>query len=150
VPAWMTHYKDPEQKRIIEDFYNDSSIILSPSLTEGFPLPPAEGAACGCAIVATDIGGHREYVENGVTGLLSPPSDPQALAQNLCRLLGDDALRIRLAHAANERIRQFTWQQSAALLEELIIGAVHRKSTELRLTSIAESSMSAPLQVEGD
>jgi glycosyltransferase involved in cell wall biosynthesis len=150
VPAWMTHYKDPEQKRIIEDFYNDSSIILSPSLTEGFPLPPAEGAACGCAIVATDIGGHREYVENGVTGLLSPPSDPQALAQNLCRLLGDDALRIRLAHAANERIRQFTWQQSAAVLEELIIGAVHRKSPDLRLTSIAEPAMSAPLQVEGD
>jgi hypothetical protein len=55
-----------------------------------------------------------------------------------------------LAHGANERIRQFTWQQSAALLEELIIGAVHRKSPDLRLTSIAEPAMSAPLQVEGD
>jgi len=151
VPAWMTHHQDPEQKRIIEDFYNGSSIILSPSLTEGFPLPPAEGAACGCAIVATDIGGHREYVENGVTGLLSPPSDPLALAQNLCRLLGDDDLRIRLAHAANQRIRQFTWQRSATLLEELLTGVVHPRSDELRLTSIgAEPAMSTPLQVEGD
>jgi len=151
VPGWMAHYENPEQERIIEEFYNMSSIILSPSLTEGFPLPPAEGAACGCAIVATDIGGHREYVEDGVTGLLSPSSDPHALAQNLCRLLGDDNLRIRLAHAANERIRQFTWKSSAALLEELIAGAVHRKSVELRFTPIgAEAALPAPLQVEGD
>ena len=151
VPAWMSHYENPEQGRIVEDFYNASSIILSPSVTEGFGLAPAEGAACGCAIVATDVGGHREYVEHGVTGLLSPPSDPQALAQNLCRLLGDDDLRICLAHAANERIKQFTWKRSADLLEELIAGAVHRKSAELRFTPIAaDPALSAPLQVEGD
>jgi O-antigen/teichoic acid export membrane protein/glycosyltransferase involved in cell wall biosynthesis len=151
IPGWMTHYDNPEQERIIEDLYNNSSIILSPSLTEGFPLPPAEGAACGCAIVATDIGGHREYVEDGVTGLLSPPSDPEALAENLCRLLGDDDLRIRLAYAASERMKQFSWKRSAALLEELVIGAVQGKSAEVRLASVVtESALITPLQVEGD
>jgi O-antigen/teichoic acid export membrane protein/glycosyltransferase involved in cell wall biosynthesis len=151
VPAWMAYYENPPQKRIIEDFYNTSSIILNPSLTEGFPLPPAEGAACGCAIVATDIGGHREYVQDGVTGLLSPPSDPEALAQNLCRLLGDNDLRIRLANAASELIRRFTWRRSAALLEDLITGAVQRKCAELLVTPVtAKPDLTTALQMEGD
>jgi O-antigen/teichoic acid export membrane protein/glycosyltransferase involved in cell wall biosynthesis len=151
VPGWMTYYKNLEQKSIVESCYNTSSIILSPSLSEGFPLPPAEGAACGCAIVATDIGGHREYVEHGVTGLLSPPGDPQALAKNLCSLLADDDLRIRLASAAGERIRTFTWEGSASLLEELIASTVERKSTGLHFPLVsAESSLTTPLQAEGD
>jgi len=151
VPEWMTYSENPDQERIVEDFYNASSIILSPSLTEGFPLPPAEGAACGCAIVATDIGGHREYVEHGVTGLLSPPGDPQGLANSLCLLLGDDDLRSRLAMAANERIRTFNWERSATLLEELITSTVEGKSAERHFPSVAtEPSLTTPLQVEGD
>jgi O-antigen/teichoic acid export membrane protein/glycosyltransferase involved in cell wall biosynthesis len=151
IPGWMTYAENPDQQRIVEDFYNASSIILSPGLTEGFPLPPAEGAACGCAIIATDIGGHREYVEHGVTGLLSPPGDPQALANNLCLLLGDDELRIRLAMAANERIKIFTWERSTALLEEFIANTVTGKPAKLHFPSAAtERSLATPLQVEGD
>lgn len=120
VPQWMSYSQNPEQERIINDFYNGSSIILSPSLTEGFPLPPAEAAACGCAIVATDIKGHTEYVHDGVTGLLSAPRDPQALARNLCLLLEKDDLRVRLAHSANDFIKQFTWERSADLMEEFL------------------------------
>jgi glycosyltransferase involved in cell wall biosynthesis len=126
VPDWMNYSQNPEQERIVNNFYNGSSIVLSPSLAEGFGLPPAEGAACGCSIVATDIGGHREYLEDGVTGLLSPPQDPNALARNLCILLGNDALRIRLAQAANTCIKQFTWERSADLMEAFITQVVGR------------------------
>jgi glycosyltransferase involved in cell wall biosynthesis len=124
VPEWMSYEENPPQRRIVQDLYNGSSIMLSPSLTEGFPLPPAEGAACGCAVVATDIGGHREYLQNGVTALLSPADDPHALARNLCLLLGNDELRIRLARSANEFIKQFTWEHSTDLLEDFVINAV--------------------------
>ena len=127
VPQWMSYSQDPEQERIINDFYNGSSIILSPSWTEGFSLPPAEAAACGCAIVATDIKGHTEYVQEGVTGLLSPPRDPDALARNLCLLLERGDLRVRLAHSANDFIKQFTWDRSADLMEEFLFRSVPRK-----------------------
>jgi glycosyltransferase involved in cell wall biosynthesis len=127
VPQWMSYSQNPEQERIINDFYNGSSIILSPSLTEGFPLPPAEAAACGCAIVATDIKGHREYVQHNVTGLLSPPQDPEALARNLCLLLGNDDRRIRLAHSANTLIKEFTWERSADRMEDFIIRTARRR-----------------------
>jgi glycosyltransferase involved in cell wall biosynthesis len=128
VPEWMSYEQDPSQQHLIEDLYNGSSIMLSPSLTEGFPLPPAEAAACGCAIVATDIGGHREYLEHEITGLLSPPNDPRALAQKLCLLLANDDLRIRLARATNDFIKQFTWERSTDLLEDFALQAVSRKT----------------------
>jgi glycosyltransferase involved in cell wall biosynthesis len=136
----MTYEQDPPQDHIVEQLYNGSSIMLSPSQAEGFPLPPAEGAACGCAVVATDIGGHREYLESGVTGLLSAPEDPKALADNLCALLGDDELRVRLAQSVNQFIRQFTWERSTVLMEDFIINAVTRKTVARSSASAVEVS----------
>jgi L-malate glycosyltransferase len=135
IPGWMSYFRDPAQRRIIEDFYNNSSIVLSSSLTEGFALPPAEGAACGCAIIATDSGGIRDFVESGVTGLLSAPQDPRALAENLCALLRNDDLRIRLAYAANRRIARFTWEKSAALMEDFLARVSHRGPVPERFRS---------------
>jgi glycosyltransferase involved in cell wall biosynthesis len=150
VPKWIPYAKNPPQDRIVKEYYNASSIVLSPSLNEGFALPPGEGAACGCAIVATDSGGIRDFAENGVTALLSPPGDPQALAKNLCLLLGNDDLRIRLARAANERIKQFTWRRSSDLLEEFIKGTVRRRCAERRLAVTTDPALTIPLQAEGD
>jgi glycosyltransferase involved in cell wall biosynthesis len=130
IPQWMTYARDPQQNWIVEELYNRSSIILSSSVTEGFALPPAEGAACGCAVVGTDSGGIRDFVQHGVTGLLSPPENPQALANNICLLLGNDHLRIRLAQSANERIKGFTWERSSDLLGEFI---TDKFSANLRL-----------------
>jgi glycosyltransferase involved in cell wall biosynthesis len=126
IPQWMTFEQDPPQQRIVEEFYNGSSIVVSSSIAEGFALPPAEGAACGCAIAATDSGGIRDFAEHGVTALLSPPKRPEALARNICLLLGNDDLRIRLARSANDFIKQFTWERSADLLEEFIVRAAQR------------------------
>jgi glycosyltransferase involved in cell wall biosynthesis len=140
VPEWMSYEENPPQRRIVEDLYNGSSIMLSPSLTEGFPLPPAEAAACGCAIVATDIGGHRAYLQNGVTALLSPAKDTHALARNLCLLLGNDELRIRLARSANEFIKQFTWEHSTDLLEDFVTSTVTREPLQRSRASAVEIS----------
>lgn len=120
VPDWITYYRNPPQSFIVEQIYNRSSIFLSPSWSEGFPLPPAEAAACGCAIVAAANGGIREYVEHGISGLLSPPKDACALAANLSKLLEDDRLRMRLATAAGAAIRRFSWEHSTDLLESFI------------------------------
>jgi L-malate glycosyltransferase len=139
VPAWMSYSENPPQGELIDDIYNTSSIFLGPSLTEGFPLPPAEAAACGCAIVATDIGGHTEYLEHEVTALLCPPKNPEELARNLCRLLNDDELRIRLATAANKNIAQFTWERSADLFEAFLKRAKSEQTlpSDAGLTTLA-------------
>jgi glycosyltransferase involved in cell wall biosynthesis len=120
---------------LIEKVYNDSSIFLSPSCSEGFGLPAAEAAACGCAVVATQNGGIQEYLEHGVTGLLSPPKDPETLAENLCLLLGNEDLRVRLAKACNTVVAGLSWERSTDLLEEFIEGVVRPRDADLREVS---------------
>jgi len=120
IPSWIEYHSSPAQDFIIKDIYGKSSIFLCPSWSEGFALPPAEAAACGCAVVATENGGVGEYIQNGVTGLLSPPRNPTALAENLCLLLGNEDLRIRLAKACNNCVSRLSWDESTASLERFI------------------------------
>src|ERR1700730_11700838 len=120
VPEWMTYVNDPPQQHLVENILNTSSIVLSPSLAEGFGLPPAEGAARGCGMVATDSGGVRDFIVHGETGLLSTPQDPEALARNLCLLLREDDRRMRLAEAGRRFVERFNWEHSADLLESFL------------------------------
>jgi glycosyltransferase involved in cell wall biosynthesis len=120
VPDWIDYYRNPPQEFIINEIYNKSRIFLAPSWTEGSPLPPAEAACCGCALVATDIGGFREYIQNGINGLLSPPKEPAQLAENLCLLLENDDLRQRIANEAHKSILHFNWEHSTDLLEHFL------------------------------
>jgi len=124
VPDWVDYRRNPPQDFIVDEIYNKSRVFVSSSWTEGFSLPAAEAAACGCAIVATDSGGIRDFVRDGVTGLLSAPKDPEALARNLCIVLQDDALRIRLASAGRECVAALDWDRSVAQLEELLSESV--------------------------
>jgi glycosyltransferase involved in cell wall biosynthesis len=117
VPSWVEYYENPPQDFIIENVLGASSVFISPSLCEGWGLPATEAAACGCAIVSTDNGGAREYVHHGITGLLSPVGDPVSLAHNLCTVLKDDALRIRLAKAGHRVVSELSWERSTDRLE---------------------------------
>ena len=67
---------------------------------EGTPLALIEGAAAGRPAVATDVGGVADVVVDGVTGLLAPVDDEQALADAMFRLADDADLRARLGAAA--------------------------------------------------
>jgi glycosyltransferase involved in cell wall biosynthesis len=120
LPFWAPYFRDPPQEELVEHIYNRSSIYLCPSLAEGWALPPAEAMASGCALVASDIGGVRDYAEHEATALLSPPGQPAAMAANILRLMADDGLRLRLAHAGRERIADFTWPKSTDLLEAVL------------------------------
>jgi glycosyltransferase involved in cell wall biosynthesis len=136
IPAWMEYVQDPPQGHLVSEIFNTSRIVLSSSLSEGFGLPPAEGAACGCAIVSTDSGGVRDFVIHGETGLLSAPQDPQALAHNVSFLLAHDDVRIRLAEAARSFVRRFDWEHSTDSMEEFLNWA---KDTEPLPRYFAES-----------
>jgi glycosyltransferase involved in cell wall biosynthesis len=123
IPKWVRYYRDPPQEFIVNEIYNKSRIFLSSSWAEGFALPPAEAASCGCAIVATDSGGIADFIEDGITGLLSLPKDPKALGENLCRLLENDELRVKLAETAYRRLKSFTWDRSAEMMERFILSS---------------------------
>jgi glycosyltransferase involved in cell wall biosynthesis len=84
--------------------YAQSNLVVLPSLTEGVPTVLLEAAACGRAIVASDIPGCRIVVEDGVNGLIVPVNDADALAAALERLVLDADLRQIMGKAGRERI----------------------------------------------
>lgn len=86
---------------------------------EGLPLFAFECMAHGTPLVATRVGGLPDQIEDGVTGLLVPRRDPQALATALGELLGDPARRDRMAAAAEERLGRFTMEVIAERFAEL-------------------------------
>lgn len=88
----------------MENVYPLATVVTLPSLGEGLPTALIEAAACGRAIVATDVPGCREVVEDGVNGLLVPPNDATALAQALAKVLDDPPLRMRMGAAGRERV----------------------------------------------
>ncbi|HEU5105436.1 MAG TPA: glycosyltransferase family 4 protein [Solirubrobacterales bacterium] len=86
-----------------------SLFTVAPSLwPEPFGLVALEAAAAGKPIVASDIGGLRDIVVDGETGLMVAPEDRPALVAAMRRLLADEELRQRLGAAARERARQFS------------------------------------------
>lgn len=117
LPDWARYVRNPAQSEL-RRIYNHAAIFLSPSRTEGWPLPPAEAMMCGATLVCTDIGGHREYAQHELNALLAPPGDPEALAAALVRVLSNNSLRQSLAERARRDISRFTWSAAVDRFEE--------------------------------
>jgi glycosyltransferase involved in cell wall biosynthesis len=64
-----------------------ADVVVLPSRSEGLPGVAIEAGMCGLPVVATDVGGTREVVVSGHTGVLVPPEDPEALARGIQRCL---------------------------------------------------------------
>jgi glycosyltransferase involved in cell wall biosynthesis len=96
-----------------------SIFTVAPSLwPEPFGIVALEAAAAGKPIVASDIGGLRDIVVDGETGLLVPPDDRPALVAAMQRLSGDAELRQRLGAAAKERAATFSSEAILPRFEE--------------------------------
>ena len=94
----------------LEELYACAAVVVCPSRREGFGVVCLEAMAHGRPVVATNVGGLKDLVVDGETGLVVPPRDPAALRAALERLLGDAELRRRLGAAGRERARErFSW-----------------------------------------
>jgi len=124
LPEWIDYTQMPTTLEHLE-LYNSCAIFLHTSWTEGFGLTSIESMACGCALVAAANGGVRDYAIDGETALLAPIKDPSRLAEQVMRLMDDDDLRKRLAHAGNSYILRFNWEHSTDLMERLLTNGKH-------------------------
>jgi glycosyltransferase involved in cell wall biosynthesis len=93
IVEFLGHRKD------VPEIYAQAHIVVLPSYREGLPKSLIEAAACGRAVVTTDVPGCRDAIEPGITGLLVPPRDAQALADAIKCLIQDPVLRNSMAEA---------------------------------------------------
>lgn len=112
-------------------FYRKAGIVLVPSLwPENFGYAVVEAMGYGLPVLASNVGGIPEIVDNGITGQLYDPDASEQLISSLRALAGNATLRERLGRAARERVeRKFTWASTGprylALYEELAGGPAH-------------------------
>jgi len=124
LPEWIDFRRKPDD---LTGLYNQHAIFLTPSVAEGWALPPAEAMCCGCAVVCTDIGGHRDYGLHDQTALLVAPEKPEEMAAAAGRLMEDDSLRLRLAAQGGAYVRdKFNWERNTELLVDLIMAKIAR------------------------
>ncbi|MDP9070208.1 MAG: glycosyltransferase [Actinomycetota bacterium] len=84
----------------------DLDVVALTSQNEGTPVALIEASAGGRPVVATDVGGVRTVVEDGVTGLLAPRGDAEKIASALARLLQDATARDHLGQAGRRRVSE--------------------------------------------
>jgi len=104
---WKGHVTLLGQRADVPNILASLDVLVLPSYAhEGIPQIILQAQAMSCAVVATTIGGIPEVVENGVTGLLVPPRDAEALAEKIAMLLDDPGLAARLGLAARENVQK--------------------------------------------
>jgi glycosyltransferase involved in cell wall biosynthesis len=97
----------------LAELYSSADIFIDASDFQGFGRPALEAMACNTACILTDVGGVTEYARNEYNCLLVPPKQPQKIAHEVNRLLGDDELRDRIVKGGADTVRQFSHKQEA-------------------------------------
>jgi len=86
-------------------------VTVIPSVQEAFGVAALESSAMEVPVVASDVGGLRDTVRDGQTGLLVPPRSPEAIADALIMILQDADLRRRMGRAGRERVQsEYDWR----------------------------------------
>jgi glycosyltransferase involved in cell wall biosynthesis len=110
-------------------WYERAAVVATPSRREGYGVAAREAMAWGRPVVASSVGGLVDAVEDGVTGLLVPPRDVEALRTALEHLLADRQLRGQLGAAARERAtRELSFGAAAGALADVYDDALRRST----------------------
>lgn len=108
-----------------------AEVAVVPSVYEPFGLVALEAMAWGVPLVASDVGGLREFTEGAA--VLVPPADSVALADALQRMLADAQLRQHFAHRGIERARDYTWDRCAERTEAVYHDIARERAAALSM-----------------
>lgn len=116
----------------VREIWAEAHFAILASQREGLPKSLLEAAACGRALIATDVPGCREIARAGENALLVPPDDPEALASAMVSLAQDRALRLRFAESSRRLVES-----------DLAVGPVGEATVALYRSLLAERGRGA-------
>jgi glycosyltransferase involved in cell wall biosynthesis len=102
----------------LQTYLADADIFILPSRSEGFSNAIVEAMAAGLPVIATDVGGNAEAVQDGVTGTIVPPEDVNAMAAAMRAMLADPERARVMGEAGKARVAErFTTE---AMMRQLV------------------------------
>jgi glycosyltransferase involved in cell wall biosynthesis len=101
--------------------YSSCDVYVQPSVVEPYGIAVLEAMGCGRPVICSRVGGMTDTVDDGTTGVLVPPANPEALAEKILLLAGDSRRREAMGQAARQRIEgQFDWPVIAGQYMDII------------------------------
>lgn len=111
----------------VPEVLSEVSVSVLPSFSEGLSNVLLESMAAGVPVVATRVGGNPEVVQDGVTGFLVPPGNPEALAHAIRQVLENPELASRFGCAGKQRVmEQFSLQRMVEKTQRLYVNLLDR------------------------
>ncbi|HZY11058.1 MAG TPA: glycosyltransferase family 4 protein, partial [Bacteroidota bacterium] len=118
---------EAEKVRLMQEVW----FAVNTSSKEGWGLTVVEANACGTTVLASNVPGLRDAINDGETGLLYEYGNIDELSKKILTLIGDSSLRNRLAQAAHTWALTFDWDQAAQRTMELLQNHVNQSSKML-------------------
>jgi glycosyltransferase involved in cell wall biosynthesis len=136
-------------------FLSEVQVSVLPSRSEALSNTLLESMAAGTPVVATRVGGNPEVVEDGVTGILVPPREPEALAAAIARLIDHPSLAQAMGRAGRQRVAEHfslerVTNETESLYLRLLLRARHRVPEALlaRRAGMLKAPVMAPESTE--
>jgi len=131
----LATFHGPVEQRNLPDYYRAANVAVVPSHYESFGMAALESLACGVPVVASDVGGLRSTVRNGVNGYLAPADDERAFARRIERVLCRPELAAALSQEAARSARRYSWKRVAdanlAVYHNLLAAAAPPEPTDV-------------------
>lgn len=109
-----------ERMDSLGDFYNEISVYVQPSVTEGFGIPVLEAMAHGRPVIVTEGAGVSELVQDGVEGFVVPIRNPAVIADKIDYLKQNRDKMVEMGQAARKKAEQYPWNKVVESLKGVI------------------------------
>jgi len=123
-------------------YYAAADLFITTPWYEPFGITPLEAMACGTPVIGANVGGIKYSVQDGKTGLLVPPQQPEVLAQKMGMLLHNKPLLQEMSANAIKRVHTFfTWQRVAHLVHNVYEKVITNYGISVNSTMLEDFSI---------
>jgi D-inositol-3-phosphate glycosyltransferase len=135
----LVSFAGRKKRDVLKYYYAAADVFVTTPWYEPFGITPLESMACGTPVIGSNVGGIKYSVEDGKTGFLIPPNDPDALAAKLFELLSDVDLLEKMKSNCTRRVNfHFTWAKIANKMAALYARVIEKEDEDESLSIIEQ------------